>query len=76
LNKCFFLEIGTSYERKQGKPTSSKIMRLFDVNDNKQQGIYMSGFSMDGPPFACEVQDKVCQSEREWRQLLKPFMED
>jgi hypothetical protein len=76
LKKCFFLEIANTYERKEGKPTTSKIMRLFDLNDNKQYGIYMSGFSIDGPPFGCEVQDKGCRSESEWRQLLKPFMED
>jgi len=76
LNKCFFLEVAVSYERKEGKPTISKTMRLFELNDNKQYGIYMSGFVMDGPPIGCEVQDIVCQSENEWRQLLKPFMED
>jgi hypothetical protein len=34
LNKCFFLEIAVSNEK--GNPTSSKIMRLFDVGDNKE----------------------------------------
>jgi hypothetical protein len=35
LKKCFFLEIAMSYEREEGKP-ASKIMRLFDINENKE----------------------------------------
>src|SRR5262245_62530845 len=33
LNKCFFLEIAMS-----PKPTSSKIMRLLDINTSKDYG--------------------------------------
>jgi hypothetical protein len=73
LNKCFFLEIAVSYEREDG--TSSKLMRLFDLNDNREYGVFVSGLSDKGPPVACLLQDKICQSEGEWRQLLKPFME-
>jgi len=76
LNKCFFLEVAVSYERKGGKPTSSKLMRLFDVNDNRDYGVFVSGLSDEGRPVACLLEDKICQSESEWRQLLKPFMED
>jgi len=74
LNKCFFLEIAVSHERKDG--TSSKLMRLFDLNGNKDYGVFVSGLSDKGPPVACLLQDKICQSESEWRQLLKPLMED
>jgi hypothetical protein len=74
LNKCFFLEIAMSYEREEGKP-SSKIMRLFDLTDNKQHGTFVSG-PTESTPLACVVRGKGCQSESEWRQLLKPFMED
>jgi hypothetical protein len=42
LNKCFFLEIAMSYEREEGKP-GSKIMRLFDLNENKEYGTFVSG---------------------------------
>jgi hypothetical protein len=73
LNKCFFLEIANAYERLDGKPTISKRMRLFDLNDNKEYGTFVSGPT---EPLACSVQDKGCRSESEWRQLLKPFMED
>jgi hypothetical protein len=74
LNKCFFLEIADVYEK--GKSASTKNMRLFDLNENKEYGVYVSGFTADRPPLVCNVQDQVCQSESEWRQLLKPFMED
>jgi hypothetical protein len=72
LNKCFFLEITVSYEKEK----SSKIMRLFDLNDNKGIGVYMSGFCDGCVPVSCFVQDQICGSESEWRQLVKPFMED
>src|SRR5258708_2118136 len=74
--KCFFLEIANTYERKGGKPTTSKIMRLFDLNENKEYGIFVGGICDGCGPMTCLVQDQVCQSESEWRQLLKPFMED
>jgi hypothetical protein len=73
LSKCFFLEIANTYERIEGKPTISKMMRLFDLNENKEYGTFVSGPT---EPLACAVQGKGCQSESEWRQLLKPFMED
>src|SRR5262245_56000785 len=74
LNKCFFLEIAMSYEREEGKP-GSKTMRLFDLNDNKEYGTFVSG-PTESTPLACLVRGKSCQSESEWRQLVKPFMED
>jgi hypothetical protein len=74
LNKCFFLEIAMSYEREEGKP-GSKIMRLFDLNDSKEYGTFASG-PTESTPLACVVRGKGCQSESEWRQLVKPFMED
>jgi len=72
--KCFFLEIAMSYEREEGKP-ASKIMRLFDINENKEYGTFVSG-PTEGTPVTCVVRGKNCRSESEWRQLLKPFMED
>jgi hypothetical protein len=30
----------------------------------------------ESTPLACVVRGKSCQSDSEWRQLLKPFMED
>ena len=74
LNKCLFLEIAVSHEREEGKP-GSKIMRLFDLNDNQRHGTFVSG-PTESMPLACVVRGKGCQSEIEWRQLVKPFMED
>ena len=69
LKKCFFLEIAMSYEREEGKP-ASKIMRLFDINENKEYGTFVSG-PTEGTPVTCVVRGKNCRSESEWRQLLK-----
>jgi hypothetical protein len=74
LNKCFLLEIADVYEK--GKSVSTRNMRLFDLNDNKEYGTFVSGFSDGCVPVSCFVQDQLCQSESEWRQLVKQFMED
>jgi hypothetical protein len=71
LNKCFFLEIVVSHEQE----TSSTIMRLFDLNVNKEYGVFVSG-PTESTPVTCVVRGKHCRSENEWRQLLKPFMEN
>jgi hypothetical protein len=73
LNRCFFLEIAVSYDNETS--SNSKIMRLFDLNGNKQYGTFVSGPS-ESTPLTCLVRGKGCQSESEWRQLVKPFMED
>lgn len=71
LNKCFFLEISTFFEK--GK--RSKLLRLFDLNENKEYGSYWE--SDDSPKFSdCVVGEARCSSEREWRQLAKPYLED
>ena len=71
LNKCFFLEITTIFEK--GKV--SKLFRLFDLNENKEYGSYWE--SDETPGFKdCVVADIRCSSETEWRQLAKPYLED
>jgi hypothetical protein len=74
LKKCFFLEIAVSQDK--GRLTATKDMRLFDLNEKKGYGLYMDGICAGCGPISCKVQGKVCRSESEWRQLLKPFMED
>jgi hypothetical protein len=64
LNKCFYLEIHQTGE--------TKSLRLFDLNDHKEIGIYVGGLGVQ----RCALQDKQCTSEAEWRALIKPFMED
>jgi hypothetical protein len=73
LNRCFFLEVAVSYDKEQS--SSSKIMRLFDLNGNTEYGTFVSG-PTESTPLACVVRGKGCQSESEWRKLVKPFMED
>ena len=67
LNKCFYIEITNTYERKIGL---SRAMRLYDLYENKE----IAGY--DKLVGACYVQEKQCASEAEWRALIKPFMED
>jgi hypothetical protein len=71
LNKCFFLEIGRFID--QGK--NSKLLRLFDLNENKEYGSYWQTDKM--PNFVdCLVGETRCSSEKEWRELAKPYLED
>jgi hypothetical protein len=63
LNKCFFLEIAMPHDK--GKLIRSKDMRLFDLSENKEYGIYLDGFCDGCGPMTCYVQDKVCRSESE-----------
>jgi hypothetical protein len=71
LNKCIYLEIANTYNR--GLP-SFMWMKLFDLNENGEIAVYSKG---EGVASAfCLVQAKWCQTEAEWRTLIKPFMED
>src|SRR5258707_8316417 len=67
LNKCFYLEVSTAYDKKDGKTTISKMMRLFDVNENKEYATYLG--------VSCWVGETFCQSEKEFLQLIKQYME-
>jgi hypothetical protein len=68
LNKCFFLEITTAYERIEGRSTSFKIMRVFDANSNKEYASFGMG--------TCFADDKTCRTEEEFLQLIKGYMEN
>jgi hypothetical protein len=70
LNKCFYIEITNNYERKIGL---SRVMRLYDLYENKEIAGYDKFGNIVG---ACYAQEKQCKSEEEWRALIKPFMED
>jgi hypothetical protein len=64
LNKCFYLEISTTYGR-----VVMRHLRLIDLNDNKEFGTYSEGVH-------CEVRGQNCKSEAEWRELAKPYLEE
>src|SRR5258708_15299328 len=69
LNKCFLLEINTIFLTVEGKNVSSKSLVLVDINDNKSYGTFHTSFS-------CEVMEKACRTEQEFRALIRPYMED
>jgi hypothetical protein len=71
LNKCIYQEIANTYNR--GLP-SFMWMKLIDLNENREIAVYSKG---EGVASAfCLVQAKWCQTEAEWRTLIKPFMEN
>ena len=71
LKKCLFLEAREDVER---GVRESKQLKLIDLQDNREIGVYV--FIYRQSTTACSVQGKECQSEEEWRALIKPFMED
>jgi hypothetical protein len=44
---------------------------LFDLNENKEYGQFI-----EGGLGVCEVRGTRCNSEAEWRQLAKPYLEE
>src|SRR6516225_11012152 len=71
LKKCFVLEAREDVER---GVRERKQLKLIDLQDNREIGVYV--FAYRQSTTACSVQGKECQSEEEWRALIKPFMED
>jgi hypothetical protein len=68
LNKCLMFESSTTFFRDtQGKTQTLNMLTLVDVNENKVLA------NLD--QFQCNVQEKTCKSEGEWRALIKPLME-
>jgi hypothetical protein len=70
LNKCFYAETYIS-------PTPVGINMWVYLSDLQENRIY-GGFhrSTNIGLFYCNLQDKECQSETEWNELAKPYMED
>lgn len=68
LNRCFMIEENTTFTRHEGKTLSIKTITLIDVNDNKIVGEFS--------PAGCEVRERKCRSEQEFRALIKPLMEE
>lgn len=44
------------------------IKMVIDVHENKTYGLYSNNF--------CYMLDKKCKSEKEWNELVKPYMEE
>jgi hypothetical protein len=70
LNKCFYAETYKS-------PTRVGIntwVYLSDLQDNRIYGGFHRSTNIG--LFYCSLQDKECQSEAEWNELAKPYLED
>ena len=52
----------------KGISSQSLYLTLVDVNDNKIYGSFS--------PINGDVQTVTCKSEKEFRELIKPFIED
>jgi hypothetical protein len=75
LNKCFMLDESTTTRSDQGKMYRTKSLMLVDVNGNKLSGsVSSTNGVLDGT--YCELQERKCHSEHEFRTLVRPFMED
>jgi len=75
LNKCFYLLTDKVFRTDSKSPDQgAKSMWLLDLNDNTQYyGEYVHHSRL---LLECQVREKQCGSEQEWRELIKPFMED
>lgn len=74
LNKCFYLEVLTSQNYKKLPRYTSTLMTLYDLHEHKEYASFYKR-SDSHLPTECRVGDKVCRSESEWNDLLKPYME-
>jgi hypothetical protein len=68
LKKCFYLEV-RSLELRQRQSNKINMLRLFDLNENKEYASFNKGAT-------CEVRGKKCHSQLEWVELIKPYMEE
>lgn len=72
FNRCFYLEVSTTYPRAALDKTPINTLRLTDLNENRAYGTFIEG----SPLHVCKVQGTRCGSEAEWRVLVKSFMEE
>jgi hypothetical protein len=65
LNKCFYLQ-RSNYLSKE---SNFKMLQLYELNEHKEYGSFTERME-------CEVLDRFCRTEQEWRELAKPFLEE
>jgi hypothetical protein len=75
LNKCFYLLITNSMNYKKQPQYMTTLITLLDLNENKEYGTFFRR-SDSREPTHCNVQQKICHSQSEWEELLKPYMEE
>jgi hypothetical protein len=69
LGKCFILEQTITTNDRDHRLDYS-LFSITEVNQNMEYGVYWGQNGM------CWVLGKHCQTEQEWRELIKPFMEE
>jgi hypothetical protein len=74
LNKCFMLITSNVIYNKREKG-SIIFEDLWDINENKCYGS-LARISNTIKPNQCEVGGKYCNSEGEWDEMVKPYMEE
>ena len=79
LDKCFILVKTTMYSKnkKEDDPVWY-FLDLFDVFEGKRYGIFIRERhkNFNWPVQQCEVNSETCTEEREFRDLVRPYMED
>lgn len=75
LNKCFIIITITFLPKHENKTmdVGSVTKFLYDVDEYKSYG---SSVLVPKKYFMGVVNDKGCQSEEEWHELIKPYMEE
>ena len=74
LNKCFYLKI-SSYLPKDDKKKSFRLKDVLDINENRPYGSF-SKVAGSNELFVCYVGKIKCHSEKEWDELIRPYMEE
>ena len=73
LHKCFIILTTETYTK--GNQTDVMTGKsLFDVNENKEYGD-CTNFEKTEKNL-CKFLGKLCESEKEWDSLVKPYMEE
>jgi len=79
LDKCFILAQTTTYSKnkKEDDPVWY-FLDLFDVFEGKRYGIFIreQHKNFNWPVRQCEVNGKICSNEEEFRNLIRPYMEE
>ena len=73
LNECFILTTATGLSKRKGKLRTDVLKYLFDVNENKEHGVYSK---VDNTENECKLLDRFCKSESQWDLLVKQYMEE
>jgi hypothetical protein len=74
LNKCIiYLATRAQFE---GERDELHTLELLDLNENNRLGMYIGTSTNSRPAASCEVDEKECETEAEWLDLIKKYMED